>query len=577
MLDLGIAYLGGVLTIVSPCILPVLPFVFARTGAPFLRSGLPILVGMAIAFTVVSSLAAFGGGWAVHANVSARWVAIGLLFLLGVALLFPRVGERIAQPVVSLGSRISATVSTGSRPSASVVASVLLGIATGLLWAPCAGPILGVILATAALQGPGARTSLLLFAYAAGAATSLAVALLIGGRAFEAMRRLLGVGEWIRRGIGVAVIGAAVAVGLGADTGILTRLSATSTEQIERGLIDKLRTAPKPPAKRASAELLIEGNMPSFAGATRWLNSPPITAESLRGKVVLTYFWTYSCINCLRSIPYVRAWAEKYKEAGLVVVGVHAPEFAFEKDVDNVRAALRELQISFPVALDNEFRIWNAFGNHAWPALYIADAKGHVRYQRDGEGQYRESERVIRELLDDAGGKLSPGDMAPVEATGAQAEADASNTQSPETYLGYGNASRSASPHGIARDVSETYTTSTASLRLNQWGLAGAWTVAEQAATPHSPGGRIALRFHARDLHLVLGPGAPGAPVRFRVLIDGKAPMEHHGSDVGSDGSGTVTSYRLYQLLRQHPPVVDRLFEIEFEDPGVRAYVFTFG
>ena len=591
MLYFLVAYLGGALTILSPCILPVLPFVFARSDKPFAANGLPLLLGMALTFAAVASLAAIGGGWAVQANEQARNVAIVLLAVFGITLLFPRLADVLTRPLVAIGSRLSQAAGDGQRQHAAVVPSLLLGIATGLLWAPCAGPILGLVLTGAALQGASAHTSLLLFAYGAGAASSLALAVVIGGRAFDAMKRSLRAGEWIRRGIGVAVLGGVVVIALGLDTGWLTRLSSAGTNRVEQALIDRVALiaptagpTPLPVPVRADLALPTEGRLPSLAGAAAWINSPPLTAEGLRARVVVVYFWTYSCINCLRSIPYVRAWAERYKDQGLVVIGVHAPEFAFEKNPLNVRRAVSELKVTFPVAIDNDFSVWRAFDNHYWPALYVADGQGRVRYHHDGEGEYDKSESVIRQLLSEAGRTIANAATLQVEASGAQAAADSADIRSPEAYIGYDNGTGPASRGGAFQDKAHGYVMP-AALALNEWGLSGSWTVERQRAVLNQPGGRIAYRFHARDLHLVLGPGlgpGPGPgndakPVRFRILIDGQPPGSSHGVDVDDSGLGTITSQRLYQLLRQPLPIGDRLFEIEFLDPGAEAFVFTFG
>ncbi|MBS0283760.1 MAG: redoxin family protein, partial [Proteobacteria bacterium] len=389
-----LAYLGGALTILSPCILPVLPFVFARADRPFRTNGLPMLIGMAAMFMAVATLAAIGGGWAVQANQYGRAAALILLALFGLALLFPAIADRAMRPLVGFGARLS---QTADAQGAGFGTSLLLGIATGLLWAPCAGPILGLILTGAALQGASVATSLLLLAYALGAATSLALALLAGGRLFKAMKRSLGAGEWIRRAIGAAVLVAVAAIGLGADTGFLTRASLAGTNRIEQGLLDRFHMA-GPPQQADSGKLADQGPMPSLDGAVAWLNSPPLGREALKGKVVVIDFWTYSCINCLRSLPYVKAWAEKYRGDGLVVIGVHTPEFAFEKDIANVRKALADLGITYPVAIDNDYAIWRAFANHYWPAHYFIDANGRLRYRHFGEGDYAGSERVIRAL-----------------------------------------------------------------------------------------------------------------------------------------------------------------------------------
>jgi thiol-disulfide isomerase/thioredoxin len=330
-------------------------------------------------------------------------------------------------------------------------------------------------------------------------------------------------------------------------------------------------------AKPAPAnDLPVESEFPSLSGAVEWLNSPPLTTQALRGKVVLVDFWTYSCINCLRAIPYVRAWAEKYKDQGLVVIGVHAPEFAFEKNIDNVRKAVKDLKIDYPVAIDNDYAIWRAFDNQYWPAHYFIDAQGRVRHHHFGEGEYDESEKVIQQLLAEAGKGDVAHDLVTVSASGAEAAADLADVKSPETYLGYLRAENFASPGGEIADKRQTYAAAP-QLQLNQWGLAGDWTVEGERAILNAPEGRIAYRFHARDLHLVLGPGADGKPVRFRVLIDGKAPGADHGADADAEGNGAVTEQRLYQLVRQANPSADRQFEIEFLDPGAQAFAFTFG
>ena len=576
-----LVYLGGVLTIVSPCILPVLPFVFARADRPFVRSGLPLLLGMAATFALVATLAAVGGGWAVSANQYGRGAALALLALFGITLLFPVIAARLMQPLVALGGRLARAVDgRGATTESSIGSSLVLGVATGLLWAPCAGPVLGLILTGAALQGPSARTSLLLLAFAAGSATSLALAIVIGGRVFAALKQSLGLGEWIRRALGAAILAAVVAIALGVDTGFLTRVSLSGTSSLEQRLLDAYHPAnPAMMMKARSAggpeELPVEGTMPPLAGATEWLNSPPLTADGLRGKVVLVDFWTYSCINCLRAIPYVRAWAEKYAAQGLVVVGVHAPEFAFEKSISNVRKAVSDLAIAYPVPIDNDYAIWRAFKNEYWPAHYFIDATGRIRHHHFGEGDYDGSERVIQQLLKEAGAAMSKTDLVSVRATGAQAEPDLEDALSPETYVGYGRAEHFVSPGGLVPDRRHSYTAGT--LRLNEWGLSGFWTIRDEDARLDEKDGRIVYRFHARDLHLVLGPTAIGTSVPFRVTIDGAAPGDNHGTDVDAEGNGVVNEQRLYQLIRQTGVVHERTFEIRFLTPGVQVYAFTFG
>jgi cytochrome c biogenesis protein CcdA/thiol-disulfide isomerase/thioredoxin len=518
-----LVFLGGMLTILSPCILPVLPFVFARAEQPFLKSGLPLLIGMALTFATVATLAAVGGSWAVHVNQYGRIIALVLMAAFALTLLSRGAADWFARPFVALGNRL--TQSSGPHSNAGMVHSLLLGVATGLLWAPCAGPILGLVLTGAALSGPSARTTLLLFAYAGGAATSLAIALFAGGRVFAALKAGLGTGEWLRRSLGVAVLIAVAAIAVGWDNGVLTRISTQGTQRIEQSLIASIApgsalpngsqsgaTAAMPatggnqtPNTAASPDFPIEGQLPVLDGATLWLNSLPLTPNSLRGKVVVIDFWTYSCINCLRSLPYVKGWYERYKNYGLVVIGVHTPEFAFEKDPDNVRRAMRDLGISYPVALDNDYAIWRGFNNQYWPAHYFIDALGHIRAHHFGEGNYAASEEIIRQLLIDSGVKNLPQvSGGATSATGVEIAADNAHMRSPETYVGYEHAQHFASPSGVAPDVARAYA-APAKLNLNEWALSGNWLVGEENATLRRAPGTIVFRFQARDLHLVLG------------------------------------------------------------------------
>ena len=325
----------------------------------------------------------------------------------------------------------------------------------------------------------------------------------------------------------------------------------------------------------ASAKTL-PGELRSLVKAPTWLNSQPLTAAELDGKVVLVDFWTYSCINWRRQLPYVRAWAEKYKDHGLVVVGVHAPEFSFEKNIDNVRWAAKDMRVIYPIVMDNEHTIWQAFNNEYWPALYFVDAKGRIRHQVFGEGKYEQSELVIQRLLTEAGNSGIPGGLVSVDARGAEADADWGELGSGENYVGYGRTENFASRGGIKSDKAHVYE-APEHLRLNAWALSGDWTVGREAAVLNHPDGRILYRFHARDLHLVMGPAAPKTPVRFRILIDGQAPQAAHGVDVDDQGSGTIAEARMYQLVRQPRPIADRQFEIQFLDTGAEAFSFTFG
>ena len=579
MLIYLLAFVGGVLTILSPCILPVLPFVFAHADRPFRRAGLPLLLGMALTFSLVATAAAYGGHWVVRLNQGGRYVAMAVFLILGLTLLFPELAEAATRPLVRAGSRLQCAPSSQEQ---SITKSFVLGISTGLLWAPCAGPILGLILTGAAIQGPGARSSFLLLSYALGAATSLGIALFAGKKVFSTMKNSLRFDIWIRRTLGAAVILGVTAIALGWDTNLLAKFSFVNTAIAEQHLIHALG-APKPAGALApinSAEptppLADEGPMPELTGAVAWLNSPPLTRDQLRGKVVVMDFWTYSCINCLRALPYVEGWAAKYKDAGLVVIGVHTPEFAFEKERANVEQAVRDLKITYPVAIDSNYKIWQAFHNEYWPAHYFIDGQGRIRYHHFGEGEYGESERVIQQLLKDNGAKSLADGTINVSATGAEAAPDLADTRSPETYVGYKRAEHFASAQLFAQDTRMAYTP-LPRLTLNQWALGGSWKVGPESAVLETAPGKIIYRFHARDLHLVLGPTKTGKLIRFKVTLDGTAPGGDHGSDTDPSGAGTVQGHRLYQLIRQKGPVEDRTFEIEFQDPGVQAFAFTFG
>ena len=606
-----IAFAGGVLAIVSPCILPVLPFVLARADQPFRRSGLPLLIGMGLTFAVVGALASVAGDWVVRANQFGRAMAMVLFAVFGTALLFPAIADSLSRPFVRLGGLLQRR----RDGDASIGGSLALGVSTGLLWTPCAGPILGLILTGAAVQGSAIRSGALLLTFAAGSVCALALALLAGQRVFRMMKRTLGVEVWVRRVLGVAVIAGVAGIALGWDTGILARMSLTpanSATALEQRLADRVRpTAVAPrmetpvmtlqpsvtmqpsgaPMMQPSAAPMMqpamtaratagaasaEGTMPPLDGAIQWLNGPPQTRESLAGRVVLIDFWTYSCINCLRAIPYVQAWAERYKNNGLVVIGVHTPEFAFERDPGNVAKAVRNLGITYPVAVDSRRAIWTAFENQYWPAHYFIDARGKIRSHHFGEGNYDESERVIQTLLAERNAGTKTGDLVRVTGTGVQAAPDLAGVRTPETYVGYSRQENYASPQSIGKDRRERYTAPARPI-VNQWGLDGMWSVGEEHAELITAPGKIVFRFHARDLHLVLGPRPDGKPVRFRVSLDGAPPLEDRGVDVDKDGNGAVGDYRLYQLIRQKGPVEDRTFQIEFLDSGVQAFAFTFG
>ena len=570
MLILALSYLGGVLTIFSPCVLPVVPFVFSRSDEPFRRSGLPMLVGMGLSFAFFGALSVTGGKWVIQANQYGRFFALFIFTLLGLTLLFPKLAEKFMRPFVQLGGFLQKKAEAGSG----LGSSLLLGASIGLLWAPCAGPILGLVLAGAAVSGSNQKTLGLLLVFAAGAATSLAVAILAGGKLLRSLKKGLGAEEWIKRFIGVAVLGAVLAIAFGLDTKVLSQISYFSTNKLEAKLVAKFSSDDAPKEN-------LEGQMPALDGANDWINSAPLTRESLRGKVVLIDFWTYSCINCLRTLPYVKAWSQKYKDQGLVVIGIHSPEFAFEKDIENVKKAVRDLGIDYPVAIDNDQKLWNAFKNKYWPAHYFIDTKGVIRYQHSGEGDYAESEKMIQSLLmeknPNSAQSLTPlmTQSEPIQGQGIEAQASRIDQKSPETYLGYGQEEGFSSKPEINEDEPETYHHPKI-LDANHWSLEGRFVVEEEKIKLIGASGSLRYHFLARDLHLVLGTSSK-KPIHFRVTLDGKAPGANHGIDIDAQGNGVITDQRLYQLIRKKDGSEVQDFEIEFLEPDAQAYAFTFG
>ena len=397
---------------------------------------------------------------------------------------------------------------------------------------------------------------------------------------FSAMKRLSSFEIWSRRALGVAVIVGVVAIAPHRATNVLTKFSFMNTARAEEHLIGAFHLG-KPAVLTASAQeaqiaLADEGPVPDLGGAVGWLNTAPLNRTSLRGKVVLVNFWTYTCINSLRPLPYVKSWAAKYKDAGLVVIGVHTPEFSFEKERVNVGNAVRALKVTYPVAIDSNRGIWQAFDNKYWPAQYLIDGNGRIRYHYFGEGDYGKVERIIQELLKENGATGLDGSTVGISADGVEAAASIGNERSPETYVGYRRAERFASPERLAHDSRKTYSPPGRPF-LNQWGLSGSWNVGAESAVLQAAPGKIVFRFHSRDLHLVLSPTKDGRPVRFKVTLNGTAPGDNGGADSALDGTGEVREPRLYQLIRQKGEIEDRTFEIELLDPGVQAFVFTFG
>ena len=399
-----IAFLGGIVTVLSPCILPVIPFLFARADRSA-SSVLMTLLGLTLTFALVSSLAVVSSDWVVAANGIGRDIALVILTLFALSLLSVRVGHWLMLPLVALGNRLDPATRRLSGPCASVA----IGVATGLLWVPCAGPILGIILTGAMLQGPNAQTSLLLLAYGLGSAVSLGVLIFAGRGLLARLKLSLPVTAWLRRGVGFAALLVAVTLATGSQNQLLAGTTSEGSAAVEKGLLSAVPKAIDYVVTRVNAaaapNLGSQGAMPSLSGATAWLNSPLLDDESLRGKVVLVDFWTFDCINCQHSVPHVNEWAKKYEKDGLVVIGVHTPEYPYERDIDNVRKSVARLDLNYPIAIDNDYAIWRAFDNQYWPAHYLIDARGQIRYSHFGEGAYDTQEQVIRQLLDEAHGK----------------------------------------------------------------------------------------------------------------------------------------------------------------------------
>lgn len=574
-----LTYLAGVLTILSPCILPVLPFVFSKSQGTFLKSRLPLLAGMSLTFSLFSAIAIVGGEWIGRANEIGRIVAMVLMAFFGVMLIFPALADRMLAPLTRLGGKIG-----GSSPpqKETVLNSFVIGISTGLLWAPCAGPILGLVLTSSAAQGNTGTSIGLLLSYSLGAATSLSLALVAGNKFLGTLKKFLGVDRVVKRVLGIFVLLGVIAIAFNLDRTVLTRLSNAGTSGFENKLLALagLQTVEKP--KDLSK---IEGPMPEFVGNETWINSSALSKADLRGKVVLFDFWTYSCINCIRTLPYIKTWAARYAADGLVVIGVHTPEFAFEKSLSNVQKAVVDLDIKYPVVIDNDFKIWNAFKNKYWPANFFVDRNGNIRFHHFGEGGYEENEKLLRTLLMEGRSTViaaaSVKHMEGVSASGVESRASGL-AKSPETYLGYMRAKGFASTP-FARDAVGTYTIG--ALKLNQWGFSGAWRVERERAVSGAGAGvgsgasasKIHYRFRARDIHLVLGNSS--APVKFRVTLDGKAPGAAHGLDIDAEGNGVINGNRLYQLIRQDDSnaEAEHDFVIEFFGDGAEAYAFTFG
>jgi cytochrome c biogenesis protein CcdA/thiol-disulfide isomerase/thioredoxin len=575
-----LAVLAGVLTVLSPCILPILPALLSASVSqknphrPFW-----IVLGLATSFALFGTIFAVFKSFLGLTNGELRDAALAILLFFGLSLLMPRLWEHIGSTISTFIQRASwmSRLSAESGPAG----TFLLGGALGLVWAPCAGPILGIILTLATVQASFLSTFLLMWAYALGAALPMLLIGYGGQKVVKRLQRFRGVGSVAPKVLGIVTLGAVAGLYFNLDTLLLSHLPSTLflSNTVEQKLVAH---APSKASAHTVAEttamnapvpssLPVLGAMPKFADITGWINSPPLTRKELRGKVVLVDFWTYSCINCIRTLPYVRRWYEKYKDQGLVVVGVHTPEFAFEKKTANVEKAVKQFGIPYPVAIDSRYGTWNAYSNQFWPAHYLIDAQGRIREVHFGEGDYKKTEKAIQSLLAEAGTLNKK-----VALSGPLALVNFMEIQSPETYLGYGRAERFASPETVEPDSTMNYSFPQ-SLGLNEWALLGTWRVEGEKAILKGPKGDVRFRFHAPKLNIVMK--GSGEKVKARVFLDGKPlPVGLYGSDVAPDGSVTVRNAKLYNLVSlPGDDTGSHVFEIRFEAPGAAIYTFTFG
>ncbi len=589
-----VAFIAGLVTAVSPCVLPILPIVLATGADGDRRRPYLVIAGLIASFTVftlasVQIISALG-----LPSSALRDVAIAIIAIFGLTLLVPAISEvfeRATGRLQRAGARLmtqstpgamsmSSTTGAGKPRRSSIAGGLLTGVGLGLVWTPCAGPILGAITSLAVTAPGSSSTLLLVFAYSVGAGLPLLV-IAQGGRAMMSRLRMRSASAWATKAFGVVVIVTAGLMAVGADTALSAGLTGAlpnwtdALQGLERAnpvqaALSQLEGHDQPSSRPASngSALPDMGAAPEFTGIDNWLNSKPLTLAGLRGKVVLVDFWTYSCINCIRTLPHVESWYQKYAADGLVVVGVHAPEFAFEHDTGNVSAAISRFGITYPVAQDNEFSTWNAYGNEYWPAHYLIDATGHIRAEQFGEGDYDGTEADIRALLQEAGKSALPG--ATAGQSGAQGGVPIANDQTPETYLG---SARHAGFQGTYPGDGTHTLQLPSQLDLNSWGLNGVWDVTSQYITATQSGDKLTLSFKARDVYLVMS--APGS-VTAHVTVDGAATPPAATEDVSSSGEITVSGSRLYHLVHL-PASGQATLTITFDAPGAQAFAFTFG
>jgi cytochrome c biogenesis protein CcdA/thiol-disulfide isomerase/thioredoxin len=570
-----LAVFAGLLTVFSPCILPLLPpLLSASIAGPLRHRPFWIVSGLTAGFAFFGIVFAFFGNFLGLSNNFLRQVALGVLFFFSLAMIWPSLWERTGSRISSIAQRI--TGNNRSVDEQGRLHALVIGASLGLIWAPCAGPILGIILTLATVQKSLGQTLLLMGLYSMGAAVPMLLIGYGGQRVFRQFQKFRTWGPLSHKLLALFTLATVVGLYFNLDTLLLSHLPGQFFigNRIEKELVEKKEPLPMPGIALASDEavsLPVLGTIPEFAQITAWINSPALSSSDLKGKVVLVDFWTYSCINCIRTLPYVTQWHEKYKDQGLMVIGVHTPEFSFEKEEANVKQAILRHGIRYPVAMDNDYGTWNAYHNHYWPAHYLIDAQGKIREVHFGEGNYEETERAIQTLLAEA--RLL---RRPVGLEAPKDLVDFSKIHSFETYLGYDRTDHFASPQGLRPDAVLTYSVPP-TLRLNHWALAGSWKITNEAAVLQAMQGGIRLRFEAPKLNLVMTGGEKGS--RAKVFLDGQPiPPNLRGSDVGSDGGLTVTDSKLYNLVSlPQSDGGDHLFELIFERPGVKLFAFTFG
>jgi|SRR5579863_510940 len=572
-----LSILAGLLTVLSPCILPILPALLSASVTTRLRHRpFWIVAGLASGFTLFGATFTLFGSFSGLSGTLLRQAAMVILFFFGVSLIWPRLWEKMGNRISALAQRLTGTSRLVREEGR--LGSLLIGGSLGLIWAPCAGPILGIVITLATVQRSFGQTLLLMGGYALGASVPMLLIGYGGQRMSRKIQRFRSWGPIAHKALGSLTIVTVIGLHFHLDTLLLSRLPGRLfiASQIETMFLGEKDAAllPQASAQAASTEsapLPVLGRMPEFSRIAGWINSPALTSAGLRGKVVLVDFWTYSCINCIRTLPYITKWYEKYQDQGLIVVGVHTPEFSFEKEEANVKQATVRHGIRYPVALDNDYGTWNAYDNHYWPAHYLIDAQGRIREEHFGEGDYEETEKVIQTLLAEA--RLL---HKPLNLELPRGSVDLSRIRSFETYIGYGRAHNFSSPKGIIPDAVMTYS-APGTLRLNQWAFTGSWRIGEESALLAAPGGTIQFRFAAPKLNLVMageGRGSEG-----KVFLDGRSiAQDLRGEDVGRDGRVRVTDSRLYNLVALPPgDEQDHLFELVFDQPHVSLFAFTFG